>query len=80
MRRKRTLKQGPIYKEYRIYTSPLMNEHWISMIVSIGKRRLITRDSLTDTVTRVPGEHRSEVGALLATKRYIDEEDAHRHD
>ena len=50
------------------------------MIVSIGTRQSTTKDSLTDTVTRVPGEYQSVAEALEAAKRYIDEEDARRQE
>jgi len=48
--------------------------------VSIGTRNPLTKDSLTDTVTRVPGEHHTEGEAIQAAKRYIDAEDSHRQD
>jgi hypothetical protein len=50
------------------------------MIVSVGKRKLITEDSLTDTVLRVPGEFFSKEEAILAAKRYIDGEDSRGQD
>jgi Arc/MetJ-type ribon-helix-helix transcriptional regulator len=37
----------------------------------------MTKDSLTDTVTRVPGEYPSEEEAMQAAMRYIDEQEAH---
>jgi hypothetical protein len=40
----------------------------------------MTKDSLTDTVTRVPGEYPSEDEAIQAAKRYIDDEATHRQD
>jgi len=69
-----------LYKAHRIHTSPLMSGLWVSMIVSIGRRKSITKDSLTDTVTRIPSEHHSEAEAIQAAKRYIDDEDSHRQD
>ena len=74
-----TLKEGPIYRGSRIHTSSLFGR-WISMIVRIGKRRPITKDSLTDAVSRIPGDYPSEEEAVLAAKRYIDAEDFHRKD
>ncbi len=78
MRRKSTLKEGPIYKGYRIHTARLPSEHWLSEIVKLGEKKAMTKDSLTAEVTRVPGEYASEAEAFQAAKRYIDEEDAHR--
>jgi len=40
----------------------------------------MTQDSLTPTVTRVPGEYASEAEALRAAKRYVDEELERRQD
>jgi len=57
-----------------------MSGLWVSMIVSIGTRQSTTKDSLTDTVTRVPGEYQSEAEALEAAKQYIDEEDARQQE
>jgi Arc/MetJ-type ribon-helix-helix transcriptional regulator len=37
----------------------------------------MTKDSLTATVTRVPGEYPSEEEAIQAAMRYIDEQEAH---
>jgi hypothetical protein len=48
------------------------------MIVSVGKRKLITEDSLTDTVLRVPGEFLSKEEAILAAKLYIDAMDSRK--
>ena len=80
MRRKSNLKEGPVYKGYRIYTSRLPSEHWLSKIVKLGKKRAMTKDSLTAEVTGIPGEYGSEAEALQAAKGYIDEGDAHRQD
>ncbi len=55
MHRRDSVKEGPIYRGYRFHTS-LRFGLWVSLLVSIGKRGLITTDSLTDTVTRMPGE------------------------
>lgn len=80
MRRKSSLKQGPIYKGYRIYTSRLLSEHWLSEIVKLGDKKEMTKDSLTAEMTRVPGEYGSEAEALQAAKGYIDEKTERRLD
>jgi len=74
MRRKSSLKEGPIYKGYRIYTSRLFSGPWLSMIVNMGRKTVLTKDALTDTVTRVPGEYTSEEEAIQAARAYIDRE------
>jgi hypothetical protein len=66
----------PAYKAYRIHAARLTFGTYISMIVSVGKRKLITEDSLTDTVLRVPGEFLSKDEAILAAKLYIDAMDS----
>ena len=40
----------------------------------------MTKDSLTDTVTRVPGEYPSEDEAIQGAERYIDAEDSRRQE
>ena len=65
-----------VYKAHRIHTRSLMAGPWDSVIVSIGRRKPMTKDSLTDTVTRVPGEYHSREEAMQAARRYIDEEDS----
>jgi hypothetical protein len=40
----------------------------------LGKKKVMTKDSLTPAVTRVPGEYASEDEAVRTAKRYIDEE------
>ena len=74
------LDRAVLYQARRIHSSPLMSGLWVSMIVRIGTRQSTTKDSLTDTVTRVPGEYQSEAEALEAAKRYIDEEDARQQE
>ncbi len=66
------MQNTPVYKAYRIHTARLTFGTYVSMIVSVGKRTLITEDSLTDTVLRVPGEFFSKEEAILAAKLYID--------
>jgi len=61
-----------VYKAHRIHTSRLFSGLYVSIIVRLGKRNPPTKDSLTDTVTRVPGEYPSEAEAVLAAKQYID--------
>ena len=73
----RELESAPVYKAHRIHTSRLMRGPWVSIVVSIGTRQPMTKDSLTDTVTRVPGEYPSEAEAMQAAMRYLDEQEAH---
>jgi hypothetical protein len=63
---------GVIYKNHRIHLSLLKSGLWLGQIVSLGGRKPVTEDSLTDTVTRVPGEYPSEAEALQAASKYID--------
>jgi hypothetical protein len=72
--------KAPVYKARRIHTSRLMRGPWVSIVVSIGTRQPMTKDSLTDTVTRVPGEYPSEEEAIQGAKRYIDAEDSRRQE
>ena len=71
---------APIYKGYRIHTSRLHSETYVGMIVRLGTRNPLATNSLTDTVTRVPGEYASEAEALDAAERYIDGEESRRHE
>ena len=66
------MNDASIYKGHRIHTSHLFSGLYVSMIVRLGKPKPATKDSLTDTVTRVPGECHSEAEAVLAAKQYID--------
>ena len=75
-----SVQNAPVYKAYRIHTARLTFGTYISMIVGIGKRKLITEDSLTDTVLRVPGEFFSKEEAILAAKLYIDAMDARKQE
>ena len=77
MRRKSTLKEGPLYRGYRIYTAPLFSGHWRCKLVRLGEEPVVTRDSLTPKVIGLPGEFDSEEQAVQAAKRYIDQEAAH---
>ncbi len=49
--------------------SGIMSDLWISMVVRIGPRKLLTKDSLTDTVTRIPREYPSEAEARQVATR-----------
>lgn len=64
-----------MYKEYRVHSSRLASGLWLSMLVKLGKKKVMTKDSLTAAVTRVPGEYDSEEEAIRAAKQYIDEEE-----
>ena len=61
-----------VYKGYRIHTSQLFSATYVAMIVRLGGRIPLTTNSLTDTVTRVPGEHANEEQAIQAARAYID--------
>jgi hypothetical protein len=74
----RVVQNARVYKAYRIHTTRLTFGTYISMIVSVGKRKLLTDDSLTETVLRVPGEFFSKEEAILAAKLYIDATDSRR--
>jgi len=71
------LDNAPVYKAHRIHITRLYSRPYVSLIVSIGIRKPMTKDSLTDTVTRVPGEYPSEEDAMQAAMLYIDEQEAH---
>ncbi len=72
------MQNPPVYKAYQIHTRRLTRGTYISMIVSAGKRKLISVDAVADTVLRVPGEFFSKEEALLAAKLYIDSADSRR--
>ena len=72
------IKNAQVYKAHRIHTTRLFSRPYVSMIVSLGTRKPLTTNSLTDAVTRVPGEYPSEEEAIHAAKRYIDEKDSRR--
>ncbi len=61
-----------VYRGYRIHTSRLYSETYVSMIVRLGGRDPLTTNSLTDTVTRIPGEFEDEQAAIQAARAYID--------
>ena len=65
--------EGFVYKEHRIHSSRLASGLWLSMIVKLGQKKGMTKDSLTPAVTRVPGEYESEEEAIRTAKRYIDD-------
>ena len=67
------MKPSPVPREYRIHATRLPHSgHWIIALVKLGQTRAITKDSLTEKVTRVPGEYPSEPEALQAAAQYID--------
>jgi hypothetical protein len=66
--------ESPIYKQHRIHTTRLPSGPWIGLIVNLGRRTVATKDALTNTVTRVPGEYRLEDEAIQAARAYIDHE------
>ncbi len=68
------MREPPIYKQHRIHTTRLASGPWISLIVNVGRKTVRTRDALTDTVTRVPGEYAVEDEAIQAARAYIDHE------
>jgi hypothetical protein len=70
-----TLKEGPSYRGYRLYTTRLPSAHWLCKMVRLGKEKVKTKDALTAKVIALPGEYGSEEQALQAAKRYIDETD-----
>lgn len=72
---KTKLTQGFVYKEHRIHSSRLASGLWLSMIVKLGRKKAMTKDSLTAAVTRVPGEYDSEEEAIRTAKRYLDDEE-----
>ncbi len=70
---KTKLAEGFVYKEHRIHSSRLASGLWLSLIVKLGQKKGMTKDSLTPAVTRVPGEYDSEKEAVRIAKRYIDD-------
>lgn len=67
--------EGLVYKEYRIHGSRLASGLWVSIIVKLGRKNVMTKDSLTPAVTRVPGEYDTAEEAVRSAKRYIDEDE-----
>jgi len=74
------LDNAPVYKAHRMHITRLYSRPYVSLIVRIGIRQPMTKDSLTATVMRVPGEYPSEAEAIQAAMHYIDEQEAHRRD
>ncbi len=72
------MENAPVYKAHRIHVTRLFSRPYISMIVSLGQQTARTTHSLTDTVTRVPGEYPTAEEAIEAAKRYIDATDPGR--
>jgi Arc/MetJ-type ribon-helix-helix transcriptional regulator len=75
-----TITEASVYKAHRIHITRLYSRPYLSVIVSLGKGTPLTTNSLTATVTRVPGEYPSEAEAIQAAMRYIDEQEAHLGD
>ncbi len=71
------MNESLVYKEHRIHTRQSMSGLWIVCTVSLKKEKVETRHSLTDSVTRVPGEYNLEEKAIQAAKEYIDQEATH---
>ncbi len=71
------MNQSPVYKHYRIHAqrTPIRGL-WIACIVSCGKQKQTTTDSLTATVTRIPKEYESKAEAVQAAKGYIDQQES----
>ena len=67
------MNDGIVYTAHRIHTDRLLSGPVTSMVVSLGQRKPLTGDSLTERVRRVPGEYPSEAEAIQAGKHYIDE-------
>ena len=70
--------KAPVYKAHRIHTTSTMNGRWVSVIVSIWIKQPMPEDAPPNPAIRVPGEYDSEVGAIQAAMRYIDEQETHR--
>ena len=66
---------GLVYKEHRIHSARLASGLWVSIIVKLGAKKVMTRDSLTPAASRVPGEYDSEDEAVGTARRYIDEDE-----
>ncbi len=72
------MKQSPVYKQYRIHTQRLaISGQWIASIVNCGRQKQTAKDSLTDTVTRIPKEYESKAEAVQAAREYIDQQETH---
>lgn len=68
------MRESPIYKQHRIHVTRLPSGRWIGLIVNLGRRTAPTKDALTGTVTRVPGEYALEDHAIQAARAYLDHE------
>jgi hypothetical protein len=66
---------GLVYKEYRIHSPRLASGLCVSIIVKLGRKKVMTKDALTPAVTRVPGEYDTEEEAVRSAKRYIGEDE-----
>ncbi len=68
------MREPPVYKQHRIHIARLPSGPWIGLIVNLGRKTVPTKDALTNTVTRVPGEFALEDQAIQAARAYIDHE------
>ena len=68
------MRKAPTYEQHRIHTRQLFSGPRLSTIVNMGRKTVLTKDVLTDTVTRVSGEYTSEEEAIQAARTYIDRE------
>ena len=68
------MSEAHIYKAHRIHARQLARGPWVSLIVNVGRKTIATKDALTESVTRVPGEYECEDSAIQAARAYIDEE------
>ena len=71
---------APVYKAHRIHTTSTMNGRWVSAITSIWIKKPRTEDAPPNPATRVPGEYDSEVAAIRAAMRYLDEQETPRQE
>jgi transcriptional regulator with XRE-family HTH domain len=76
----RKVNHAPVYKGHRIHISRRYSGPYISMIVRRGTPKPRTKNSVTDTVARAPGEYPSEDEAIQAAMRYSDEADSRRQE
>ena len=67
------MKVAHIYKAHRIHVDRLPSGRWVSLIVNLGARTTVTKNALTESVTRIPDEYESEDRAVQAARAYIDE-------
>ncbi len=71
------VKEAQAYKQHRIHPLQLFSGLWVISVVNVGGRKMTNKDSLTDAVTRIPGEYDSEERAIQAAKEYIEQQESH---